>query len=106
MAQIDSTLWDVIRRPVMTEKNTLMMEQGKYTFEVAPKATKAQIKRAVEMAFARENVTVRAVNIINVHAKQRSFSHKRKRITGWGPHWKKAIVTLGPGQRLEVFEGV
>jgi len=106
MAQIDSTLWDVIRRPVMTEKGSLMMEQGKYTFEVAPKATKAQIKRAVEMAFAGENITVRAVNIINVHAKRRSFSHKRKRISDWGPHWKKAIVTVGTGQRIQIFEVV
>ncbi|HMA35013.1 MAG TPA: 50S ribosomal protein L23 [Chloroflexia bacterium] len=104
--QIDSTLFDVIRRPVMTEKNTLLMEQGKYTFEVARDATKAQVKRAVELAFANDKVKVRAVNIINVHAKRRVFSHKRKRITDWGPRWKKAIVTLEAGQRIEIFEGV
>ncbi|HUS14964.1 MAG TPA: 50S ribosomal protein L23 [Chloroflexia bacterium] len=101
---IDSTLYDVIRRPVMTEKNSLLMESGKYTFEVARTATKSQIKRAVELAF--EDVTVRSVNIISVHAKRRNFSHKRKRISDWGPRWKKAIVTLNPGQSIAIFEEV
>jgi large subunit ribosomal protein L23 len=101
---MDSKLYDVIRRPVMTEKNSLLMEQGKYTFEVSRDATKAMIKRAVEQAFPDVNVT--AVNIISVHAKRRNFSHKRKRISDWGPRWKKAIVTLGPGQHIEIFEGV
>ena len=49
---------------------------------------------------------LQAVNIINVHAKRRNFSHKRKRISDWGPRWKKAIVTLAPGQRIEIFEGI
>ena len=102
--KIDSTLYDVIRRPVLTEKNTLLGEQNKYTFEVSRTATKAMIKRAVEQAF--DDVDVRAVNIINVHAKQRNFSHKRKRISDWGPRWKKAIVTLAPGQHIEIFEGI
>jgi large subunit ribosomal protein L23 len=101
---MDSKLYDVIRRPVMTEKNSLLMEQGKYTFEVSRDATKAMIKRAVEQAFPDVNVT--AVNIISVHAKRRNFSHKRKRISDWGPRWKKAVVTLNPGQRIEIFEGV
>jgi large subunit ribosomal protein L23 len=104
MATIDATLWDVIRRPVMTEKNAMLMGQNKYTFEVVPTATKAQIKRAVEQAFA--NTTVRSVNIIQVHAKRRSFAHGRKRLTDWGPRWKKAIVTLAPGQHIEIFEGL
>jgi ribosomal protein L23 len=49
---------------------------------------------------------VQAVNIVNVHAKRRNFSHKRKRISDWGPRWKKAVVTLNPGQHIEIFEGV
>jgi large subunit ribosomal protein L23 len=100
----DSQLYDIIRRPVLTEKNTLLGEQGKYTFEVARNATKPMVKRAVEMAF--DNVTVLEVNIINVHAKRRVFSNKRKRLTDWGPRWKKAIVTLAPGQKIEIFEGI
>jgi len=103
---MESKLYDIIRRPVLTEKNTLLMEQGKYTFEVTRSATKAQIKRAVEMAFEKEKVSVVSVNIINVHAKRRNFSHKRKRISDWSPRWKKAIVTLGSGQRIEFFEGI
>jgi large subunit ribosomal protein L23 len=101
---MESKLYDVIRRPVLTEKNTLLQEQGKYTFEVMRTATKPMVKQAVEQAF--DNVTVMDVNIINVHAKRRSFSHKRKRINDWGPRWKKAIVTLAPGQRIEIFEGI
>jgi large subunit ribosomal protein L23 len=101
---MDSKLYDIIRRPVMTEKNSLLMEQGKYTFEVSRDATKSMIKRAVEQAFP--DVKVTAVNVISVHAKRRNFSHKRKRISDWSPRWKKAIVTLGSGQRIEFFEGI
>lgn len=99
-----SKLYDIIRRPILTEKNTLLMERGQYTFEVSTDANKAMIKRAVEMAFP--GTTVKDVNIINVHSKRRTFSRKRKRISDWGPRWKKAIVTLAPGQRIEIFEGV
>lgn len=93
-------VYDVIRRPVMTERNTDLMQEGRYTFEVAPNANKIQIKEAVEKAF---NVNVLAVNTLNVRAKQR---RQRTRIHGWRPGWKKAIVTLAPGQRIEVFEGI
>jgi large subunit ribosomal protein L23 len=101
---MESRLYDIIRRPILTEKNTLLMETGRYTFEVSPEANKAEVKRAVELAFP--NTTVLAVNIISVHAKRKNFSRKRKRINDWGPRWKKAVVTLAPGQRIEIFEGV
>lgn len=100
----DSTLYDLLRRPVLTEKNSLLMEQGKYVFEVTHNANKPRIKQAIELAFP--GITVKEVNIVNVHAKRRNFSHKRKRISDWGPRWKKAIVTLAPGQRIEIFEGI
>jgi large subunit ribosomal protein L23 len=93
-------LYDVIRRPVMTERNTDLMAEGRYTFEVAPDANKMQIKEAVEAAF---NVNVLAVNTMNVHRKRR---RERTRIRGYRSGWKKAIVTLAPGQRIDVFEGV
>jgi large subunit ribosomal protein L23 len=93
-------IYDVIRRPVMTERNTDLMAQGRYTFEVAPDANKIQIKEAVQKAF---NVEVVAVNTLNVHRKRR---RERTRIRGYRPGWKKAIVTLAPGQRIEIFEGV
>ena len=93
-------LYDVIRRPVTSERNTDLMAQGRYTFEVAPDANKIQIKQAVETAF---DVTVIAVNTLNVHRKMR---RERTRLRGYRPGWKKAIVTLAPGQKIEIFEGV
>jgi large subunit ribosomal protein L23 len=94
-------MYEVLRRPVMTERNTELMQQGRYTFEVAPDANKMQIKEAVEKAFP--EVTVVAVNTLNVHRKARRL---RTRLRGYRPGWKKAIVTLAPGQRIEIFEGI
>ncbi len=84
----------------MTERNTDLMAEGRYTFEVAPEANKLQIKEAVERAF---DVKVLAVNTLNVHRKRR---REKTRIRGYRSGWKKAIVTLAPGQRIEVFEQV
>ena len=96
---------DVIRRPLITEKNTVLMEIGQYTFEVAPEANKFQIREAVEKTF---NVKVRAVNTMNVKpkAKSRTASRRGGRITGHEAAWKKAIVTLAPGDRIDLFEQV
>src|SRR6476469_9481464 len=94
-------LHEVLRRPVMTERNTELMQESRYTFEVAPNANKIQIKAAVEAAFP--NVTVLAVNTMNVHRKAR---RQRTRLRGYRAGWKKAIVTLAPGQRTEIFEGI
>jgi large subunit ribosomal protein L23 len=95
----------VIRRPLITEKNTLLMEKDQYTFEVATEANKIQIREAVEALF---NVRVKAVNTLNVKARQRSRAIRRGRgrISGHEASWKKAIVTLYPGQRIDVFEQV
>lgn len=96
---------DVIRRPLITEKNTLLMEKDQYSFEVATAANKIQIREAVEALF---NVRVKAVNTLNVKARQRSRAIRsgRGRISGHEASWKKAIVTLYPGQRIDVFEQV
>ena len=98
-------LEDVIRRPLITEKNTILMEFGQYSFEVAPEANKIQIKAAVEQTF---KVTVKAVNTLNVKPKKKSRSASRRggRIEGSDTGWKKAIVTLAPGERIDVFEQV
>jgi large subunit ribosomal protein L23 len=93
-------IYEVLRRPMMTERNTDLMQEGRYTFEVAPDANKIQIKEAVERTF---DVTVLAVNTLNVHRKR---TRERTRFRGYRPGWKKAIVTLAPGDRLEIFEGV
>ena len=93
-------LYDVIIRPVTTERNTDLMQENRYTFEVATDANKIQIKQAVETAF---DVKVLAVNTLNVHRKAR---REKTRLRGYRKGWKKAIVTLAPGDKIEVFEGV
>jgi len=92
-------LYEVLRRPVITEKSTELQAQGKYAFEVAGEANKPQIKQAVEKAF---KVKVTTVNVMTVHSKVRRVGG-RQALT---PPWKKAIVTLQPGDKIELFEGV
>ncbi|MCH8108763.1 MAG: 50S ribosomal protein L23 [Chloroflexi bacterium] len=91
--------FDILRRPVITEKSTDMQEEGRYTFEVAIEATKHQIKWAVEEAFS---VRVIKVNTMNVKGKRKKFG---PRVT-LQKSWKKALVTLAPGQTITIFEGV
>jgi large subunit ribosomal protein L23 len=94
--------WSTIVRPVVSEKSTVLGEEGKYVFEVAPEANKIQIKAAVEEAFANKKISVTTVNILHVPGKTR----RRGRSVGKTRSWKKAIVTLKSGQRLDLFEGV
>jgi large subunit ribosomal protein L23 len=89
----------VIVRPLVTEKSTLLAGLNKYAFEVMPHANKVQIKEAVEVTF---NVRVRDVNTCNVHGKVRRFGRARS----VGRSWKKAIVTLEEGHKIELFEGI
>lgn len=89
----------VLHRPLVTEKNTGLQAQGKYAFVVAEKATKAQIKQAVEKAFS---VKVTAVNIVRVRGKMRHIG-RRPVLT---QSWKKAVVSLRPGDSIQFFEGV
>jgi len=90
---------DVIKRPLITEKATELMQQGKYVFEVDRSANKTQIKRAVEAIF---NVKVVKVNTIRMRGKLR----RQGRWIGRTPDRKKAIVTLQEGQRIPIFEGL
>jgi large subunit ribosomal protein L23 len=92
-------LYEVLRRPLITEKATSLKEKDKYAFEVASKATESQIKEAVEKAF---KVKVSKVNVMIVHGKTRRFG--RRQVTSLP--WKKAIVTLEPGHKITFFEGV
>lgn len=91
--------YEVLRRPVITEKSTALQVQSKYAFEVADKANKRQVKEAVEKAF---KVDVIGVNIISVHGKTRRVGRHQAKT----PPWKKALVTLQAGQKIEFFEGV
>lgn len=90
----------VIIRPLITEKNAGLKEtENKVVFEVAPGANKIEIKKAVEEAF---QVSVKAVNVINVRGKLKRLG----RNMGRRRSWKKAIVTLKEGSSIEFFEGV
>jgi len=92
-------LHEVLRRPLVTEKNATLQAQGKYAFEVDRRANKAEIKNAVETGF---KVTVTGVNVINMPGKSRRIG--RGIVTT--PNWKKAVVTLKPGDKIEFFENV
>ncbi|MFC1953012.1 50S ribosomal protein L23 [Chloroflexota bacterium] len=91
-------LYEVLRRPLITEKSAALQVEGKYAFEVAMEANKPMIKQAVEKAF---NVKVTAVNVLTVPGKVRTLGRRELP----AHPWKKAIVTLQPGDSIEFFEG-
>jgi len=90
---------DVVIRPWITEKSTSLMSEGKYVFEVHPRANKTQIKQAIEAIF---DVDVRKVNTSWVRGKLR----RRGRDVGRTRDRKKATVTVAPGQEIKIFEGL
>jgi len=91
---------DVIIRPLITEKATRLGGENKYAFAVRKHANKTQIREAVEKGF---NVKVTGVNVMIMKGKP--FRVRGNRIKHQ-PDWKKAVVTLAPGDKLELFEGV
>ena len=97
---------EVIIRPVISEKSMDESQRGKYTFEVHPGANKIQIKSAIEELYRTEKVTVVGVNVLTTKAKEKRRGTKRGRIVGHTSPWRKAIVTLAAGQKIEFFEGV
>jgi large subunit ribosomal protein L23 len=93
---------EIIRRPVVTERsNILVGDHNQYTFVVDGRANKTQIKEAIELAWP--DVTVDKVRVANMPAKR---ARRWRRVTVRKAGWKKAIVTLAPGSRIELFEGV
>ena len=92
-------LYEVLRRPLITEKNTVLQTQNKYAFEIADGANKPMIKQAVEKAF---KVKVTKVNVITMQGKTKRVGRRQVQTNPW----KKAIVTLKPGDKIEFFEGV
>jgi len=92
--------YDVIKRPLITEKTNIQKEENnQITFEVDRRANRVEIKKAVEDIF---NVRVGGVRTMQIKGKRK----QRGRIVGKRRDWKKAIVTLMPGERIEFFEGV
>ena len=88
---------DVIRSPVISEKSYEMLDENKYTFIVDPQANKTHIKQAVEKIF---DVKVLSVNTMNRRGKRK----RRGLIVGKRPDTKRAIVTVAPGDRIELFD--
>ena len=89
---------EVLLRPVVSEKSYSLLESKKYAFRVHPDAHKTQIRQAVEELF---DVKVVAVNVVKVQPKPK----RRGMIKGTRPGWKKAIVELKAGDKIEIFEG-
>ena len=89
----------VLLKPTITEKSTLLQESGIYTFQVDLKANKSQVKEAIEKNF---DVTVRDVNITKLHGKRKRYGQRVKKL----PDIKKAVVTLQPGDRINLIEGL
>jgi large subunit ribosomal protein L23 len=98
-----ATIYDILRRPLITEKSNFQNTKlHQVAFEVAPGSTKAMIKDAVEFLF---EVKVDRVNVTNVPPKRtRSGMNRRPRFRRSA--YRKAIVTLAPGQTVDIFEGV
>ena len=92
-------IYEVLRRPLITEKSTVLQGLNKYAFEVADGSNKLMIKQAVEKAF---KVTVTGVNVVTMQGKKKRMG--RREVVSLP--WKKAIVTLKPGDKIEFFEGV
>ena len=98
-----TTLYEVLRRPLVTEKSSYQSGRlNQYCFIVADTATRTQVKDAIETLY---DVNVVRVNVINVPAK-RGRRLRSRRLLVRKPAYKKAVVTLAEGQRLEIFEGV
>ena len=97
---------DIIQRPVVSEKSIDQSTHGKYTFRVHPDANKIQIKAAIEELYQAEKITVVAVNVLTKRPKTKTRGTRRGRITGRVSGWRKAVVTLAPGQKIQFFEGV
>ncbi len=91
--------FSILKRPVITEKATILQQDRRYVFEVDPSATKLEIKDSVEAAFG---VSVINVNTMHVRGKKKRFGPRLSQLKSW----KKAIVTLEQGDSITLFEGV
>ena len=89
---------DILIEPVLSEKATVLRENGKYVFKVIPQATKIQIREAVGRLFG---VKVERCTVMNVKGKNRRVRYRMGKTSSW----KKAIVTLSKGEVIKIFEG-
>ncbi len=94
---------EIILRPVISEKTMDESQRGKYTFAVRDDVNKIQIEAAIEEIF---KVKVAAVNVLTTKSKMKRGGTRRSRVAGRTTPFRKAIVTLAPGQKIEFFEAV
>ena len=94
----------IVIGPVITERTYLLYTQGRYTFRVSARASKTEIKKALEEQYDAQGIKVREVNTLKMRGKNRR-SLRRIGATGKTSDWKKAIVTLGEGQKIEGLFG-
>jgi large subunit ribosomal protein L23 len=94
----ENILSSVIVEPIITEAATASVEENKYIFKISARANKMQVKAAIEKIY---KVKVEKVNTISMPKKARS----RGRIPGWKSGYRKAVVTLKEGNKIDVFEG-
>ena len=94
----------IIIAPIVSERSLDLSRNGKYVFRVAMTANKIEIRRAIEKVFPRVHVT--AVNTLIVRGKLQRRTTKGRRVQGYKPNWKKAIVSLRPGDTIPIFENL
>ncbi len=95
---------EIVIGPLITERTYLLYTQGRYTFRVSSRASKTEIKKALEEQYESQNIKVKTVNTVAMHGKKRRSLRQLGRI-GRTSNWKKAIVTLGEGQKIEGLFG-
>jgi large subunit ribosomal protein L23 len=93
----------ILKRPIVTEKMTALQEKGTYAFEVEPSANKISIAQAVEKKF---NVTVLKVRTVRYKGKAKTQMTRKGRFAGRTSAWKKAIVRLKEGDKIEFFQNI
>jgi large subunit ribosomal protein L23 len=96
-------MFGIIYRPIVTEKISALQDKGVYAFEVEPHANKIEIARAIEKRF---RVTVTNVRTMNFKGKTKAQMTRRGRFAGKTSHYKKAVITLKEGDKIDLFENV
>jgi large subunit ribosomal protein L23 len=95
---------EIVIGPLITERTYLLYTQGRYTFRVAAGASKTDIKNALEEQYETQGIKVKRINTVSMRGKKRR-AYRRLGTVGSTPDWKKAIVTLGAGQKIEGLFG-
>ena len=97
---------EIVIGPLITERTYQLYTQGRYTFKVSARASKTEIKKALEEQYESQNIEVKKVNTVHMRGKtRRAFRRIGSGTVGKTTDWKKAIVTLGEGQRIEGLFG-